>query len=290
VDACGVLVLVGVAGGRTEKELEDFFTGCRMALRRLDGASLGDARFTTLAGMPAAAASQTVLDRPGALSAELRLPGFGATHYALAALRGRITVLVAVLEIDGRVDVQQLLLPLVSGAEPAWREFLADPGDALAGPRNLRKADLALRAFGAGETRPLDEGDLEGLLAGAWVDPLLACAAGYSLVRGGQPERFLGQGAPQALHELDPAVPSRSGSLRPSALANLLSLFPGLPDGWVLAGLCQPANQALWFDQASRCGVPLFSEGLRVLGSRGPAISAALAGLLPSSAWSAWTG
>jgi Caspase domain len=265
-DACGVLTLVGVAGGREPDEIADFLGGCRVALHSYGGGSLGESAFSTLPGMPAAAASQTVLGHPGGLSAELRLPGFGATRYALAALPGRITVLVAVLESDGRVDVQQLLLPLVPGAAPAWREFLADPDDLNAGAINVRKVDLALRAFAAGEEQPLEAGDLDDLLAGRRTDPLLACAAGYSLARAGRPES--------------------------SALANLLHLFPELPDAWVLAGLCDPERRVSWFEQAGRRGVPLFAEGLRALGQAGDralGVSEAAAGLLPGSSWTAWT-
>lgn len=256
--AGGVLVLVGVAGGREREEIEEFLSGCRIDLQRLDGQSLGDGRFAVLSGMPAAGFWQVELDRPGSLQAELRLPGFGATRYALATLPGRLTVLVAALESDGTVDVQQLLFPLAQGGKRIWRDLLQDPA-------NLRKVDLGLRAFAAGEESPLAERDLKDLLAGRWIDPLLACAAGYSLVRAGQPERFRGRLLPGTLDGVDPEAPPRGRSLGPSALANLLRLFPGLPDAWVLAGLCDLAGRAGWFEKARRCGVPVFAEGRRVL-------------------------
>jgi hypothetical protein len=276
---CGVLVLVGVAGGREPGEIADFLAACRVDVQRLGGEGLGEGSFTPLSGMPAGAAWQTVFDRPGSLRAELRLPGFGATRYAIAALPGRLSVLTAVLESDGTVDVQQFLVPLTH--ETPWRDLLADPA-------NVRKVDLGARAFAAGERRPLDERDLADLLAGRWIDPVLACVAGYSLVRAGEPERFLGQVRRGALDDLDPETPPRARRLGKSALVNLLSLFPGLPDAWVLAGLCDPVGEEDWFAKAVRCGVPLFAEGLRALGER-PELAEPLAGLLPGSPWTAWT-
>jgi len=80
----------------------------------------------------------------------------------------------------------------------------------------------------------------------------------------------------------------RAHRLGKSALVNLLSLFPGLPDAWVLAGLCDPVSEEDWFAKAVRCGVPLFAEGLRALGER-PELAEPLAGLLPGSPWTAWT-
>jgi hypothetical protein len=272
---CGVLILVGVAGGQNAGEIEGFLRGCSADLLR-DGQTLAAGIFTPLSGLPAGAAWQTVLDRPGPLLADLRLPGFGATRYALAALPGRLSVLVAVLESDGTVDVQQILLPLTP--ETPSRDFLKDP-------TNVRKVDLGVRAFAAGEMHPLNERDLKDLLAGRWIDPILACVAGYSLARAGEPERFLGQVRRGALDDLDPDAPPRVRPLEKSALVNLLSLFPGLPDAWVLAGVCDPSRQEEHFGKAVRRGVPLCTEGLRILGPR----PEPLAGLLPGSPWTAWT-
>jgi hypothetical protein len=276
--ACGVLLLVGAAGGQNAGEIEGFLRGCGADLLR-DGQILAAGSFTPLFGLPAGAAWQTVVDRPGPLRADLRLPGFGSTRYALAALPGRLSVLVAVLESDGTVDVQQILLPLVSGTP--WRDFLDQP-------ENVRSLDIALRAWEAHERHPLPEHDLNDLLAGRWIDPILACVAGYSLVRAGEPERFLGKVRPGSLDDLDPETPPRARRLGKSALVNLLSLFPGLPDAWVLAGLCDPVGEEDWFAKAVRCGVPLFAEGLRALGER-PELAEPLAGLLPGSPWTAWT-
>lgn len=276
--ACGALVLVGVAGDRDAGESEEFLRGCRVDLLR-DGRSVGEGGFTPLSGLPAAASWQTGVERPGPLWAELRLPGFCVTRYALITLPGRLSVIVAVLESDGTVDVQELLLPLDQGAP--WHDFLAKP-------ENVRKLDLSLRAFQAHEKDPLPEKDLEDLLAGRWLDPLLACVAGYSLVRSGEPERFVGQVRRGALDGLGPEAPPRAWRLGKSALVNLLSLFPGLPDAWVLAGLCDPVGEEDWFEKAVRCGVPLFAEGLRALGSR-PELAEPLASLLPGSPWTAWT-
>jgi hypothetical protein len=274
----GVLVLAGVAGGRSEKEIEDFLGSCQVDVQWLDGQSAGAGSFTPLPGMPAAAAWQTALDRPGSLRAELRLPGFGATRYALAALPGRLSVLVAALESDGTVDVQQFLFPL--GQETPWRDFLEEP-------QNVRTLDMAVRAWAAHERHPLRGRDLEDLLAGHWIDPILACVAGYSLVRAGEPGRFLGETRRGMFDGLDPDSSPQARRLQKSALANLLSLFPGLPDAWVLAGLCDPVGEEDWFEKAVRCGVPLFTAGLHALGAR-PEFAELLVGLLPGSPWTAW--
>jgi hypothetical protein len=250
--ASGVLALVGVAGDWEPGEIGEFLRGCSAYLQRPDGEISGIGSFDVLSGMPAAAAWQTVLRKPGPLHAELCLPGFGATRYALAALPGRLTVLVAVLESDGSVDVQQFLFPL----SPGERDFLEDPA-------NVRKVDIAMRAFAAGEESPLAESDLKGLLSGRWIDPLLSCVAGYSLVRDGEPKRFA------------------------KALKRLTASFPGLPDAWVLAGLCDPKAEEDWFEKAVRCGVPLFAEGVRALGPHSE-LAELRARLLPGSVWSAW--
>ncbi|MEO6195502.1 MAG: caspase family protein [Thermoanaerobaculia bacterium] len=259
----GVTVLAGVAGGdRTPTEIAEFLAGCRAALV---GEEAADA-FTVLPGLPAAAAWQTAAGRPGSRVLELRLPGFGATRYAVAPLPGRIAVLAVSLEPDGSVDVQQLLVPLPGGPR-LDRDLLAGK------PENIRIVDLALRAWAAHEKKPLRGRDLEALLAGEWIDPLLACVAGYSLVRAGEPERFVG------------------GKKGP--LARLLHLFPELPDAWILAGLCDPVGESAGFEKAAACGIPVFAEGLRALaagteGPHPPVLAEALAGLLPASSWSAW--
>jgi len=277
--ASGVLVLVGIAGGRTREEIADFLDGCRVGLQRLDGISFGEGRFAPLPGLPAAGSWQIALDRPGPLYVELRLPGFSATRYALAVLPGRLSVLIASLESDGTVDAQQFLFPRAQ--ESAWRDFLEEP-------QNVRALDMALRAWEGNERNPLRGEDLKDLLGGRWIDPILACVAGYSLVRAGDPERFLGQIRRGILDGLDPDLPPRAHRLQKSALANLLTLFPSLPDAWVLAGLCDPVGEEDWFDKAARCGVPLFAEGLRALGPRAE-LAEPFAGLLPGSVWSAWT-
>lgn len=259
----GVTVLAGVAGGdRTPEEIAEFLAGCRAALVGEEGADT----FTILPGLPAAAAWQTTAGRAGSRVLELRLPGFGATRYAIAPLPGRIAVLAVSLEPDGSVDVQQLLVP-VPGGPRLDRDLLAGK------PENIRIADLALRAWAAHEKTPLRGRDLEELLAGEWSDPLLACVAGYSLARAGEPERFVGG--------------------RKGPLARLLHLFPELPDAWVLAGLCDPVGESEWFAKAAACGIPVFAEGLRALAAgteppRPPVLAEALDGLLPASSWSAW--
>lgn len=281
----GVVALVGSA--HEGEDLGRFLRGCRIVLRRPGGEVVDDGGFVTLDGMPAAAQHLTVLAGPSSLHAEIHLGEFAPTRYALAALPGRVSVLVAVAESNGSVEVQQYLLP-APGSVPVPapdREYVESLVD-------LRRLEMAQTFYAAGRreaaltavsSEELDEKNLKSLLRGKWLDPLLGCLAGYVLVGNGRASEFLGRDWPDGNH---------------SALRNLLKYFPDLSDVHVLAGLCDPAeeNRPAHFERALRSGLPVFSEGARALAAWArregadlpPEIAEPLAHLLPGSPWTAW--
>jgi hypothetical protein len=264
-DSCGVLALIGVAGEKAPEELFDFLTGCRLILRHADSRPLARGSFHRLPGLGEAAQWQIALPEAGPLHAELRLPGVARVRYALTTLPDRLTVLVAVAEADGSIEVQQWLLPLPGRSAPP---------EPVQGLRGFRRLELALSFYAAGDSDAalaVLGRDLEELLAGTSPDPILGCVAGYAQVRTGGTERFARQ-----------------------ALPSLLEAFPSLPDLHVLAGLCEPdeGRRAAHFETALRRGVPLFAEGTRILAERLHPVPAPLAepraSLLAGSPWTAW--
>jgi hypothetical protein len=292
-ESCALLALVGAADGGEPANLAGFLADCRLAVRRLDGTEVTRGGFETLSGMPAAAQRRAALAEPGSLQAELRMPGFAHTRYALAALPGRLTVFIAVAEKNGTVDVQQYLFPLRAAAVPELLgpEYLDDP-------QNVRRLEIAQAFYATGDTEQvLGEADLGDLLLGKWLDPLLSCIAGYSLARAGQPERFVGdleRGGDAVLEDPEgpAALDARGREPGPSALVNLLVFFPELPDVHVLAGLCdpRPERRAGHFGRALDRGLPIFAEGIRALANASPSplLKEPMASLLPGSPWTGW--
>lgn len=270
---CGLLMLVGAAA-KQEEDLTKFLTGSRIVVRQPDGTVVDRGAFEILSGMPAAGQRQFALAEPGSLHAELRLPGFARTRYALATLPGRLTVFIVVVEKDGAVEVQQYLLavPGLVQHEPGWvAEWLWDR------PTNLRRIELAQRFYAAGDVEAgLASADLEVLLWGKWLDPLLGCIAGYALARAGRAPEFAGVPPPTGMADIldhlddpdDPvAIAARASRPGPSALRNMVAFFPGLPDVHILAALCEsnPDRREKHFIRALRYGVPIFAEGTRAL-------------------------
>jgi len=314
---CGLLTLVGAAA-KQDAELSGFLAGVRLSVRRPDGTLLDQGAVATLAGMPAAGQRQCAFGAPGSLEVELQLPGFARTRYALTALPGRLMVFVVVVEGNGAVEVQQYLLRVhgLASPEPPW---VRGPGG---WPADLRRLELAQRFYAAGDPGSgLVDGDLEMLLWGKCLDPLMGCIAGYSLARSGEAAAFAGVPPPPGVADIldhldDPRDPVaaalRAGPPGPSALRNLLCVFPDLPDAHVLAALCDPdpARRDGHFARVLRHGLPLFAAGTRALAawflaqqaSAGAAAVAAapgpaalpaalrepLAGLLSGTPWTAW--
>jgi uncharacterized caspase-like protein len=298
----GLIVLVGSATDAGE-ELESFLESARISVRRPGGESVDGGGFSRLAGMPAAAQRLTPVDGPGRLVAELRLEGFAPTSYAVAALPGRISILIAVAEADGSVEVQQYLLP-VSGIPP-----VVPPGrEYLGSVRDLRRLELAQSFYAAGQREQAlaaarrEEESTDELLRAKWLDPLLGCLASYVLAGSGRAEELFDPHSDVFEVLADPegeaADAARLRGPDRSALRNLVTFFPELPDVHVLAGLCDPVEERRsgHFERALRRGLPIFAEGARALAAwarrQGVVLplelTVPLAGLLPGSPWTAW--
>ena len=182
-----------------------------------------------------------------------------------------MTVLIAVAEDSGGVDVQQYLFPVRERDDVPF--FGVDDG------RQVRRLDLAQRHYGQGA--PLE--DLDDLLYGKWLDPLLGALGGYALIRAGKAERYVGH-------------PTDGDGLQASAMKNMLNFFGGLPDSHILAGMCEPERRDEHFGRALALGLPVFSEGFLVLfewyrtvsGRHARPIWVDRAALIPGSPWTAW--
>lgn len=294
----GLLALVGSTAAEGT-DLRLFLRESFLRLRDAEGLEVSEGFFVPLDGLPSAVQHQMALTEPGSLQAELHLPGFAPTCYSVAVLPARITVLIAVVETDGSVEVQQYLFP-APGRPVAAAEYVG-------GIEDLRRLELAQSFYAAGERdvalAPLGEGNLEELLNGEWLDPLLGCLAGYILVRRGDREDFAGAVRPGAHDVLeDPEGPAAAAAREQgpiaSALRNLVAFFPELPDVHILAGLADPVEErrSSHFERAFRRGLPVFAEGARALAAWArrqgidlPApLAEPLARLLSGSPWAAW--
>jgi hypothetical protein len=278
----GLLVLIGAAGDRPLPDMDHalFLAAGHMVARTISDEVIDEGGFEPLAGF--AAAGQRVTRIPvGPLKLELQLPELASTHYALIGLPDRVTVLVLVAEDGGGFDVQQYLIPLRPPDDPAHAFLLSDPS-------NIRRLELAQRFYGTGLEIPINDTDLELLLLGKWLDPLLGCVAGYSLIRRGMTERYIGEPPYPGADAMQPA---------PSAMLNMLKFFGDVPDSHVLAGLAEPERRKEHYANALQRGLPLFADGFRTLyawyqdqdGELPPILADAGGGLLPSSVWTAWT-
>jgi hypothetical protein len=258
----GLLVLLGASGDSPVPDTtrDQFLDQAEYLARDLGGLTVAQGKFEPLSGMPAAAQASAEIET-GSLMLELRLPGLAPTRYALAALEHRVTVLVAVAEDSGEVEVQQYLLPL----RRRGGEFLTSD------PMNIRRLELAQRRYAGGHVEDAGRA-FKDLLYGKRLDPLLGCVAGYGLVASGEPEAY-----------------------RRKALRNMLGWFGDLPDSHVLAALCDPENADMHFANALERGMPVFAEGFRALSAWAakdperrvsPWVMPSL--LLPGSPWTAW--
>lgn len=224
---------------------------------------------TRLAGFDAAVQASLVVE-PGVHRVRIALPGRAITSYALAALPGRISVLVLVAHASGECEVQQYAIPRA----PALALELAQLGPEALGPEALSRLERAQRRFAAGQIGLFGRGSaIDDLLAGKWIDPLFGAIAGYALARLGQLER-------RAL----------------MAMKNMLAHFPELPDSHVLAALADPAHRDAHFQAAVDRGTPVLADGLRALADWHVEkkrqmhldLEASYQRLIPGSAWTAW--
>jgi hypothetical protein len=245
----GLLVLIGVGGERPPAELEvpEYLRNGRLALLDLQGQTLDEGGFKPLERFPYAAQRRLHL-APGPHIAELRLPGFRPTRFALVGLPHRVTTLVLSTEEGGRMLVEQFLFPVGRQSYLSANDFLEDaqhPGTGAA--IRLQHLETAQRYYLFGDqlsARPLRE-----LLWGKWVDPLLGCLAGYGL----DPRKT----SPRGADEQD--------RFTLAAMHNMVQYFGHLPDSHVLAGIYEPDRRDAHFAEAEANGLPIFAEGLREL-------------------------
>jgi hypothetical protein len=203
------------------------------------------------------------------------------TNYAITCLPDRVTVLIIVAEDSGEIEVQQYMLPLIHLESENFgiRRYLDDRGG------NIRRVELAQRHYASGQSLKYEQ--LVDLLYGKWLDPLLGCLGGYSLIRAGKKHEYIGHPTP----DLGPE------DLEQSAMRNMLKFFGQLPDSHVLAGLCQADERDFHFENALKIGLPVFREGYQALEAWNSESTNKLLGdtdggrhrlLLSGSTWTAW--
>jgi len=102
----GLMLLIGASGDHPAAGVsrDRFLSEGEFLARDLEGVTIAQGGLEALSGMAAAAQAKAELVA-GCITVELRLPGLAPTRYALAALDGRVTLLVAVAEDDGQVEI-----------------------------------------------------------------------------------------------------------------------------------------------------------------------------------------
>jgi hypothetical protein len=264
----GLLTILARSGeARPGEDSAELARSCELIVRDTDGAEVAQMRLEPLPGMTWAGQAGLTL-KAGCVTAELRIPGLEATRYALTALPDRVTVLIAVGEPSGAIEVEQYILPPRDGKQGGYN------------PRQIRALDLATRHYERRE--PLGDENMRDLLAGKWLDPLLGALAGYALIRAGDAKRYVG-------------TPREGKRKQQSAMKNMLNFFPGLPDSHVLAALCEPERRDEHFGRALALGLPVFADGFRALYDwyheqerKGRPLWMERSALLSGSIWTAW--
>lgn len=260
-----VLSIVGASGDAPFEGMtaESFVQETSVTVFDAQQRTVARQRHEPLPAFPVAAQHLVPIE-PGTATVRLELPGLEPTHYALACLPGRVTVILVVSNDDGSVDAQQYLLPAADARRtpnPALNRLTA---------AHLRRVEIAQRSYARTAEVPADVvGDL---LRGSWIDPLMGCVAGYALLRRGDRKGF------------------------EVAAKNMLKHFARLPDSHVLAALEWPEAEDEHFAQAAQRGTPVFAEGFRALlrWREKKALPVApetldiAEGLLPTSPWTAW--
>lgn len=235
-DIAWATILVGATGYQPVpgKSVEEFLAGLRAALAAETG-GFDDRAFTPLK-VPGTA--QILMPCPeGSFSVELAIPGIPPTRFAMNGMKGRVSTLVVGVADDQALEVQHYMFSIGGG------DITVD---------DLPIIEKAQRFFGLAQSIP--EPIIDRMLFTKRTDPLVACLAGYALVRDGLRDRFSGN-----FHRDDP-------NWNPgSPLQNMLSHFGGLPDSHVLAGLCDFDRREEHFIHALERGLPLFADGFRAL-------------------------
>lgn len=269
---CGLQVRLSASGYQpiSDMGMRAFLAQSRLVLRNAQTGDIAhEGSFHALDGALSVVEWEQAVS-PGPWILEISLPHLAPTRYALTALPGHLSTLVVVAEDSGEVDVQQYMARPKIMADDSIREEPAHTGPPPLQRMNLRDLELGQRYLASGTTVPLHH--LEPVLKGQCLDPLLGCIAGYALLREG-PQRFHLYGS--------------------SLMQNMLRFFDALPDAHILAGLCEPEHQQAHFQRALERGLPVFSDGLRILqrhtdGAGNPWFAEASQGLIPGSLWTCW--
>jgi V8-like Glu-specific endopeptidase len=198
----------------------------------------------SLPNFPAARQASAVLP-PGQVRLHVEMPGFAAASFALTLLPHFVTVIVISREANGEVDVQQYYNP-IDPLQPVHPQIPAPL------PDDVRLVELGWRALQGRES--LDSVEYDGLLYGKRSNPLLAIIAGYRMFGTEREDQFRRFPAPPP-----PSV------ITDSALWNMLTLFPGLPDVHVLAGMYDRERRDEHFQRAMDTGTPVLVEGFWTL-------------------------
>ena len=169
--------------------------------------------------------------KPGPHWLSVGLPGGRTMVYSLAALPGRLTMVVVQQDLAGDVSVYQYL--------PALR-----PDDST-DPAFLRRLELMQRVYVGGRLELSGDSAID-LLKGKQMDPIAGCLGGYLLLRLGAIDKLV------------------------DAVNNMTAFYPGLSDSHVLRaeyeaarGHHDVAEQAA--QRAIECGIPILMEGASLL-------------------------
>lgn len=205
--------------------------------------------------------------KPGQQLISVAFPNQAPVTFASWALPNRAVLFVVVENPEGKIDVWQMLLPIYS-----LRQYLPDMVSGLAQEEGLRLVrHLVLqqdRLAQRDSQAPLTEGEqrnLNYMLDGKWLDPLLALTSIFEMARRG-------------------AVAAEGLKLS-AALANLEQYFGELPDVAAARHILDPRKRA-----PLPAGAPMLRESLLRL----PKLQRKLplpAGLLDyGSIWTSWVG
>ncbi len=206
--------------------------------------------------------------KPGMQLVSLALPDRPVVTFVTQSLPNRAALIVITEDPGGKIDARQMLLPIYTLAKfLPWQvtERLKQEG-----LRLVRYLVLQQDRFAKRESLAPPDGqerrELQELLFGKWLDPLLALTAIYETVRRGD-------------------LKSEGPKLR-EALGNLQSFFGELPDVAVAQQILEPKKGKA----AQLTGIPLLRESLM----RAPKLMENLplpGGLLDyGSIWTSWLG
>jgi Caspase domain len=177
--------------------------------------------------------------RPGPHWLMIHLPGTAPTVFAVAALSGRLTLVVVHQDNDGQIRVLQYLPALTADTAPHGRAPRSEP-------MNVRRLELMQRFYLSGRL-DLAYPNARELLNAKWIEPIAGALGGYLMLRLG-----------------------KVGELR-RASANMSEFFGELSDSHILMAVYADLERedrdlaAREFRRALDHGVPIFADGLGLL-------------------------